>query len=99
MFKFPNSEHVPHWEKGIKEAVDECAKQQGSANTTPTAAGNYIQCIPVLEVKLCAVIVEVEDKESEREVTGTGMTAIVGGTSQDKEEEEVILAGFEEMEQ
>jgi len=98
MFKFPDGKHVPHWEKGIKEAVDKHAKQQGSANTTPTAAGNYIRCIPVPEVKSCAAIVEVEDKESEKEVTGTGMTAVVGGTFQD-EEEEVILAGFEKMEQ
>jgi len=64
----------------------------------PTAAGNYIWCIPVPEVKLCAAIVEVEDKEIEREVMGTGTTAIVGGTSQDEVEEEVILAGFKEME-
>jgi len=79
MFKFPNGERVPHWEKRIKEEVDKCAKQQGSANTTPTAAGNYIWCIPVSEVKLFAAIVKVEDKKSEREVMGTGMTAIVGG--------------------
>ena len=59
MFKFPDGEHVSHWEKGIKEVVNEHAKQQGSANTTPTAADNYIWCIPVPEVKLCAAIVEV----------------------------------------